>query len=297
MKRTIAVMCALAAVVAGAIPAWAAEAPESHYYPVEVREYLEGGSPRINKVYQLSLSDDPSAIPTDDFERNGRLYCLLDMTRKDEIGVDTKLYTQTVTVPSGTDNMEKILQTLSATMETVTEDGYSGVLRLDHTTVKVTTDGYATKSQPLSATRTYPNLSDADASLIPKTIEEKGRTLTLANVEWASVYLTESEGAVLRYTATASYTGANSYRVAIGYTVTADYTAIFGSTELPKESTAPDPGGTDCGDEETSGTDRKNNTEEPARPLPWGRILVIGGAVLILAAGGVFTAKKIKERT
>lgn len=282
MKRTIAVMCALTAVVAGAIPAWAAETPESHYYPVEVREYLEGGSPRINKVYQLSLSDDPSAIPTDDFERNGRLYCLLDMTRKDEIGVDTKLHTQTVTVPSGTDNMEKILQTLSATMETVTEDGYSGVLRLDHTTVKVTTDGYATKSQPLSATRTYPNLSDADASLIPKTIEEKGRTLTLANVEWASVYLTESEGAVLRYTATASYTGSNSYRVAIGYTVTADYTAICG---------------TDCGDEETSGTDRKNNTEEPARPLPWGRILVIGGAVLILAAGGVFTAKKIKERT
>lgn len=310
MKRTIAVMCALTAVVAGAIPAWAAEAPESHYYPVEVREYLEGGSTRINKVYQLSLSDDPSAIPTDDFERNGRLYCLLDMTRKDEIGVDTKLHTQTVTVPSGTDNMEKILQTLSATMETVTEDGYSGVLRLDHTTVKVTTDGYATKSQPLSATRTYPNLSDADASLIPKTIEEKGRTLTLANVEWASVYLTESEGAVLRYTATASYTGSNSYRVATGYTVTADYTgevaktgcdvvtytAIFGSTELPKESAAPDPGGTDSGDEETSGTDRKNNTEEPARPLPWGRILVIGGAVLILAAGGVFTAKKIKER-
>ena len=27
---------------------------------------------RINKTYQLSLSDDPSLIPTEDFVRNGR---------------------------------------------------------------------------------------------------------------------------------------------------------------------------------------------------------------------------------
>lgn len=46
----------------------------------------------------------------------------------------------------------------------------------------MTTDGYATKTQPLSATRSYPNLSEADLSLIPKSIEEKGRTLTLADV-------------------------------------------------------------------------------------------------------------------
>ena len=35
-------------------------------------------------MYQLSLADDPSQIPTEDFERDGRLYYLLDMTRKDE---------------------------------------------------------------------------------------------------------------------------------------------------------------------------------------------------------------------
>lgn len=315
VKRILTTMCALAVLAASAVPTWAAEAPESHYYPVEVKEYLEGDSPRISKIYQLSLSDDPSAIPTGDFERDGRLYFLLDMTRKDEIGVDTKLHTQTVTAPSSTDNMENILQTLAATLETVTEDGYTGVLRLDHTTVKVTTDGYANKSQPLSATRTYPNLSDADASLIPKTIEEKGKTLTLSNVEWTSAYQTEGSGAVLRYSATASYSGSNSYRVATGYTVTADYTgevaktgcdvvtytAMFGSVEKPGATPAPD-----AGDESGSSTPPSNtaNSEKqpdsdatkPAHPLPWVRILVIGGVVVVLAAGGVFAAKKIKER-
>lgn len=94
MKRILITMCVLAVLVAGAVPALAAETPQSHYYPVEVKEYLEGDSPRISKIYQLSLSDDPSAIPTGDFERDGRLYFLLDMTRKDEIGVDTKLHTE-----------------------------------------------------------------------------------------------------------------------------------------------------------------------------------------------------------
>ena len=115
-------------------------------------------------MYQLSLDDDPSLIPTEDFERNGRLYYLLDMTRKDEVGVDTKPHVQTVTMPSDTNNMEKILQTLDAEIETVTEDGYTGKLHLDHTTVKVTTDGYATKTGTVSATRTYPNLSEVNHS-------------------------------------------------------------------------------------------------------------------------------------
>ena len=32
---------------------------------------------RIDKVYQLSLGDDPGGIPTEDFIRGGRLYYLL----------------------------------------------------------------------------------------------------------------------------------------------------------------------------------------------------------------------------
>ena len=174
MKRTIPLL--LAAFLLStllSVPVQAAEAADatkpvrdSAYYPISVEEYTAGDFDelRIQKVYQLSLDDDPSLIPTEDFERNGRLYYLLDMTRKDEVGVDTKPHVQTVTMPSDTNNMEKILQTLDAEIETVTEDGYTGKLHLDHTTVKVTTDGYATKTGTVSATRTYPNLSEGNHS-------------------------------------------------------------------------------------------------------------------------------------
>ncbi|MFQ7749546.1 MAG: hypothetical protein ACLRJV_20615 [Eubacteriales bacterium] len=180
-------------------PALAAEADtgeSARYYPISVEEYTYGEAeePRINKVYQLSLSDDPSGIPRSDFVRNGRLYYLLDMTRKDEVGVDTKPHTETVTRPSDTDNMEEILQGLEAELEVTTEEGYIGVLRLDHTSVQVTTDGYATKTRNLSATRTYPNLSDADLALIPKSIEDNGKELTLADVQWSSSEQTDGAG-------------------------------------------------------------------------------------------------------
>ena len=231
MKRILTTLCALAFVMAGSIPALAAEADadtgqSASYYPISVEEYTYGSldEPRVEKVYQLSLSDDPSGIPTEDFVRNGRLYYLLDMTRKNEVGVDTKPHIETISQASDTNDMETILQQLNAELEVTTEDGYTGILHLDHTTVKVTADGYATKTQALSASRSYPNLSEADVSLIPKSIEERGNTLTLADVQWDSSEQTDGAGGIVtRYTATASYTGSSSYQYATGYTVTADY--------------------------------------------------------------------------
>lgn len=310
MKRILTTLCALAIVMVGSIPTLAAEATDpsqsASYYPIQVEEYLENEQPRIRKEYQLSLSEDPSLIPTGDFERDGRLYYLLDMTRKDEVGVDTKPHIETITMASDTDDMEKILQLLEAQVETTTEDGYTGMLNLDHTTVKVAADGYATKTQALSATRSYPNLSDADVSLIPKTIQEKNKTLTLADVQWESAEQMDGDGAmVTRYTATASYTGSSSYQYATGYTVTADYsgevaktgcsvvtyTAIFGSMEAPEKTE-----GTEGLTGMVDGSAASDPVEEPAETSGIARPLAIGGVVLALGAGGVFLFKKIKER-
>ena len=154
------------------------------------------------------------------------------MTRKDEVGVDTKPHTETVTRPSDTSNMEEILQGLEAELEVTTEEGYTGVLRLDHTSVQVTTDGYATKTQPLSATRSYPNLSEADLSLIPKSIEEKGKTLTLADVQWTPMASAADNSEVpTLFRATATYTGTAWGSKADGYLVSADYTGEAIRTE------------------------------------------------------------------
>lgn len=204
MKRILTTLFALAIIMAGSVPALAAGEETSTgqnviFYPISVEEYTYGEAeePRINKVYQLSLSDDPSGIPTEDFVRNGRQYYLLDMTRKNEVGVDSKPHIETVTQASSTDDMETILQQLSAELEVTTEDGYTGTLQLDHTTVKVTVDGYATKIPGSLASRSYPNLSEADVSLIPKSIEENGKTLTLADVQWDSTEQTDGVGGII----------------------------------------------------------------------------------------------------
>ena len=301
MKRILTILCALAIVMAGSATALAAEPAEggqsASYYPISVEEYTYGDFDelRINKTYQLSLSDDPSLIPTEDFTRNGRHYYLLDMTRKDEVGVDIQTHTETVTQASDTNNLETILQQLDAEMEVTTEDGY------------------ATKTNPLSASRSYPNLSEVDLSLIPKSIEDRGKTMTLGDVKWSESMDVDGEGnPVTRYTATASYTGTTSSRYATGYTVSASYTgevskpncavvtytAIFGSEKAPEESKAPDggekhdPGQT----EDPNSAEDPDTVKEPVDLSGLKRPVMIGVVVLALGVGGVFAFKKFKER-
>ena len=238
MIRKIAMLvCAILFSLSMAVPAFAA----GQFYPFSVEEYTEGNAPRIKKIYQLSPEDDPAGIPSEDFERDGRLYYLMDIIRTDNMGVDVQPHTETVTLDSDTGEMSEILKRLDAEMEITTEDGHTGVLALDHTSVTVEAKGYKTSTRNVSATRTYPNLSDADLSLIPTTIEDGGKTLTLADVQWS--------GDGLTYTATVSYTGTASSSYATGYTVTASYigevaktncetvlyTAIFGGMEIPQE--------------------------------------------------------------
>ncbi len=288
MKKRIAMLlCALSALLSvTTLPALAAE----QHYPVSVEEYTYGplDELRINKIYQLSLSDDPSGIPTENFDRNGRHYYLLDMVRKDEVGVDTQPHTETITMDSDTGDLAEVLKRLDAQMEVTTEDGHTGTLVLDHTSVKVEVKGYKTSSRSLSATRTYPSLSDADLALIPTTITDGGKTLTLADVQWSS------DGTY--YTATAKYTGSSS-RHATGYTVSASYTgevaktncevvtytAIFGSTAIEEQpSETPEP-----------------EAEAPAslnlgtNYLP---VLGVVGGVIALLVAACWGYQKMKER-
>jgi len=74
-KRRIPILlCAAVLTLCIASPcALAADRSASCYYPIEVEAYTAGDfdQPRIQKVYQLSLSDDPASIPTEDFVEYG----------------------------------------------------------------------------------------------------------------------------------------------------------------------------------------------------------------------------------
>lgn len=102
MKRILITLCTLAFVVAGCTSAPIVEdASAPCYKPVSVEEYPYGSfdEPRINMTYQLSLSDDPRLIPTEDFERGGRRYFLLDFTLE-ETDAESGVVTYTVTFGS-----------------------------------------------------------------------------------------------------------------------------------------------------------------------------------------------------
>ena len=98
--------------------------------------------------------------------------------------------------------------------------------------ITVEAAGYKSYDYGVSATRTYPNLSDADTALIPKTVEENGRTLTLSDIDWQSASTDQMDGyeLSLRYTAVATYTGTATGKSATGYVVTADYGGVLSKT-------------------------------------------------------------------
>ena len=274
--------------------------PPAALYPAEVRTSEENGMIRLEKVYYLSTRDDPAAIPTGDFDREGRHYTLLDVLKNDLSETDAKDYIEVVTLDSSTKDMAEIIKTLEPEREIATEDGYTGILKPDYTKITVEAAGYKNNSWTVSASRTYPNLSDADASLIPKTITDSGRTLTLAGVDW--------QEAGEFYNAIASYTGTATSKYATGYVITAEYagevvktisgemiyTAVFSGTPINA------PVQTEPGAEDNS---TETQPPEPAEPgsssgigLKWLLILPIGAGAAGLAFLGKFLLKKYKAK-
>ena len=101
---------------------------------------------------------------------------------------------------------------------------------------------------------------------------------------------------MIRYTATAKYTGTTSSKYATGYTVSANYTgevakigcdvvtytATFGSVEAPEGT-----------------PDSDSTPDAPKVPFHIASLkqpLLIAGLVAVVAVGGVFVFKKIRER-
>ncbi len=309
MKRAVSGLFAVLMLCTMVCPALAAEPAEgtpapkqmAALYPAEVRETVEGEARRLEKIYLLSVSDDPAGIPTADFDREGWHYTLLDVTRQDNSETDIRDYKETVTLDSSSKDMDAIMPQLAATMEVTTEDGYTGTLTLDTASIKAEADGYKSSSRTVTATRSYPNLSDADTSLIPKAIEDGGRTLTLADVQWQ-----EAGGF---YHATASYTGTATSKYATGYTVTAEYagevvktisgatvyTAVFSGTPIAPVSSGEDPQGP-----APTGSDTPAPAESPTSSdgggWKWLLLLPVGGAVVGLAFLGKFLLKQYKAK-
>ena len=291
-------------------------------YPTGVHEVLENGVRWVIKIYELGKGEDPADIPRGNFERDGWRYAITDITKKETAAADVRERVEIVTLNTDTKDMETILRQLAPTMEFTSEEGYTGILTLNVSSIAVETAGTKTSSYTASATREYPHLSSNDTSLVPKSITDGGRTLNLASVDWKTNYTmtVDYEQIPASYTAVATYSAQASKTVVTGYITTAEYkgsvsrlnqgltvyTAYFMGTEIVPEkipleivepTQAPEPTATEP--EETNGaeleTEAKAETEENGGLLP---ILIPAAlfALLIGVGAGYYIPRIMKNK-
>ena len=220
------------------------------------------------------------------FEQDGYSFVLTDMLRQELPEQQSKAYTETVTVNSGSKELTAILPLLADTKEITTEDGFTGTLKLDASTITVEPAGYKNNSWTVSATRTYPNLSSMDLEYIPKTTTENGRTLNFSTVDWQTDNTENVDDDTIgnRFSAVVTYTGTASSRNVTGYTVTAQYSGEVEKVSLDKVQYVAVFHGTPIAPQEVA----KESV------MDWRYLAIPGGLVLLCLAG--FIAAKIKNR-
>ena len=248
LRKTAAFMLALLSMT---VSVFAADAPQ----PQEVIRGQIGEIQTIEKVYVLPNTEDGSTIPTENFTEDETDYAFVELKKQDNTQEDIKEHSETVSIHTSTDNTQTVISKFKPSIEISTEDGYIGTLEFDYTTLNVVPAGYGTQSYTITENRTYPNLMDADTSLVPKTINKDGATLNLTNISWQASANENIDGHDLpvRYTANATYSGTGTKTYTKGYTATAiykgeikkvvndtiTYTAVF--HELPKPEPEPEP--------------------------------------------------------
>lgn len=217
LKQTISMLLMLSLVCMYA----AASTP----VPQEIIKDSENGLMTVQKVYVLPKTESGESIPTEGYTEDGIEYVFTELVTKDNSQTDTKEHTETVSIHTDTNNTSAVISQFKPSLEISTEDGYTGTLELDYTTLDVKAKGYGTKNYTVTEERRFPNLSDADTSLVPKTIDKDGMMLNLTNISWQSAASDSIDGQTLavRYTATATYSGTGTRTYAKGYTATAQY--------------------------------------------------------------------------
>lgn len=206
-------------------------------YPTEVHHYERNHKRVIEQIYELNPDQEPSAEVKQDFAQDGYFYTLESITTNTDFTVDKQEYRETFTVESKSKNIGDIMPLLAKTKVVTTADGYNGTLNLDESSIKVEAKGYKTNSKTVQASRTYPNLLNADLAYIPKSITENGTELELADVNWQRdmTYNPDDYAIGERYLAEAVYQGTKRYSYVTGYTVTAEYNG-----EVAKETAQKD---------------------------------------------------------
>ena len=125
---------------------------------------------------------------------------------------------------SNTNDTSEILSNISNTID-YSENGYTGILNFDTTSLKVDEIKGQSHEYKVSITRTYNNYSRNDLDTIPKTISQNGITYYLVNPTWKvtstevidNQEVPETYSAIMNYEGIATRTDPSTYEVHYAY--------------------------------------------------------------------------------
>ena len=234
------------------------------------------------KTFLVPEGTNPQTLIEGDLTRRGISYEVSDILCQELPGdVERKTVSQTLTMDSETDKLEKILPLLKSSME-YREGGFSGTLTLDKSSIQIKESGTSNYSYQLKETKEYTGLDRNDPYYIPKTTEKNSITLNLADIEWTPMAsATENSDGPSLSRATALYTGTAWGSKADGYTVTADYTGEVSRTiqgdmkySIIYEEIQP----------------KESQQEDTSAAFPWKTValVIIGVGVAASGAFGIF---------
>ncbi len=284
MKRLRHMALGLVLILSLTTSAFAAEVPENL-----VVENLNGQQ-RMVKTYVLAPDADPETLKEPSFDYDGFHYTWAYTTKEEQPYMDTKTVTETVTVETAKNDLSQILAQLAPSIA-YDQDGYTGELALDHTTLVTEAAGYTTKYSTITDTKVIGNLDRNDMSYVPATTTKNGKTLSLVDVEW-QVTGTDLVGEALvpsRYQAVATYSASSSYSVATGYVTTAEYSGEVTAAGIQSVTYTVVYTGTEIVPVDTE--------QDGAHfSLPVGIVLPVLGGILLVLLLGVLAFWMLKHR-
>lgn len=244
------------------------------HIPEEVITQNRDGRQLIVKTYTLSPQEDPAGLKEDPFDLEGFHYVHMETTKEEQAFQDSRQQSETVTLETRTNDLTAILAELPQTRE-YAQDGYYGVLTLDHTSLKTEASGYVTRTYTVTDTQQFTGLARNDPSFIPATTVKNGITLSLSNVTWQAAGVGLGDPlAPSSYTATATYTGTGTRKAPTGYVTAATYTGSVTAQGIGAVKYTVTYLGTPLEPE-------PDPVPEPS--FPWG---ILAAAVLLALAGG-----------
>ena len=203
------------------------------WHPISVINEPMNGFNSVRKTYALPPDVNPAVISTADFEMFGQRFTFAYVIQQQTTDESFTEMRETVTIEALSRNLNDILPNLQQEIW-FERDGFAGTLVLDLQSITSEVAGTSRHTSTATRQRTYPNLSSADNSLIPRTITEGGITFHLSTVDWQSNNMSVVDGhpVASSFTAHATYTAQITQTHTTGYIITAEYVGtVFRTTQ------------------------------------------------------------------